>query len=123
MIAPPRARVAGSRPATRSAGDRRDDQEAEADEEARRAGRRGVHASEQRRRREAPKITRQRPTERDHDDRGGDPHGRVDAEDPLALEVGEEGRDEDRDEDRELPLGPAGLCAVWMVSERALGAT
>ena len=47
----------------------------------------GVHAAEQRGRREAPEVARERPAERDHHDRGGDADRRVDAEDLLALDV------------------------------------
>ena len=46
-------------------------------------------------------------------DRGGDAHGRVDAEDPLALDVGDERQREQRDEGRELPFGAA--RARWAV--------
>ena len=108
VMAPPRASVPGSSPATRSASDRRHDQEGEADQEAGRARRRRVHAAEQRGRGEAPEIARQRPAERDHHDRGGDADGRVDAEDLFALEVGDEREGEERDQHRELPLRPAG---------------
>ena len=85
MIAPPTASVARVQ-----AGD------AQRDEHARRRsmtsrirkptvpGRRRVHAAEQRGRGEAAEVARERPAEHDHHDRGGDAHGRVDAEDPLA---------------------------------------
>ena len=73
----------------------------------------------------AAEVARERPAEHDQHDRGGDAHGRVDAEDLLAPDVRGERRREQRHDQQQLALRAAGAlqrCAASIERARAAGA-
>ena len=92
VTAPPTASVRGVRPAIRSAisaartrNDRRIRKPTVPAVPGPCGGRARLH--------QAPEVARERPAEHDQHDRRGDAHGRVDAEDLLAEDVGDDRRD------------------------------
>jgi hypothetical protein len=86
---------------------RRRRQEHQPDQEPDCAGRGRVHAPEQRRSGESPKVARQRPAQHHYHERRPDTHGRVGAEQLLAPQVAVERDREQRHEDDQLAPGTA----------------
>ena len=122
VTAPPTASVRGVRPGDPERGERREDEERQADEEADRARRAGVDAAEEPRLHPAPEVASERPAEHDQHDRRGDAHGRVDAEDLLAEDVRDDRRDVSGTISSSSRRARRARCSVCSVIERARAA-
>ena len=96
-----------------------DGEEREPDQERDRPGRARVDAAEQRRLDPAAEVARQRPAEDHQHDRRRHAHGRVDAEQLLAHEVGDDRRHGQRDDEQQLPPRRWARWIVCSVIERA----
>ena len=120
-MAPPTASVCGLEPGDAQRAQRRDDQEHEPDQEADGAGGRRVHAAGTAR---APRSGRGRaraPSRGRPARRRRDPHRRVEPEQLLAREVGDERHREQRDDARAARArARRARCAVWQGQTAAL---